>query len=84
MPEFKKLFEPGKMGKIEVKNRIIFAPCGTHYSSLDGFVGDRLLDYYGERAKGGAGLLVVEGVRWRMRASAGGGLWLPPINIYPG
>jgi len=72
------------MGKIEVKNRIIFAPCGTHYSSLDGFVGDRLLDYYGERARGGAGLLVVEGVRWRMRASAGGDYELPPINIYPG
>ena len=52
MPEFKKLFEPGKMGKIEVKNRIIFAPCGTHYLSLNGLVTDRLLVYYSERAKG--------------------------------
>jgi len=26
MPEFTKLFEPGKMGKVELKNRIIMAP----------------------------------------------------------
>ena len=84
MPEYTKLFEPGKMGKIEVKNRIIFAPCGTHYSSLDGFVGDRLLTYYGERARGGAGLLVIEGVRWRMRASAGGWIMTTADKYIPG
>jgi len=29
MPEFTRLFEPGMMGKVELKNRIIMAPCGT-------------------------------------------------------
>ena len=71
MPEFAKLFEPGKMGKMEVKNRIIFAPCGTHYSSLDGFVTDRQLAYYGERAKGGVGLIVVEACYCRKSGKAG-------------
>jgi 2,4-dienoyl-CoA reductase-like NADH-dependent reductase (Old Yellow Enzyme family)/thioredoxin reductase len=84
MPEFKKLFEPGKMGKIEVKNRIIFAPCGTHYSSLDGLVTDRTLAYYAERARGGVGLLVVEGCRWRMRASAGGWIMATSDKYIPG
>ena len=65
MQKFTKLFEPGRIGRMEVKNRIVFAPCGTHYSSLDGFVGDRELYYYGERAKGGAGLIVVGGTSCR-------------------
>ena len=54
MTEFTKLFEPGKMGNVELKNRIVFAPCGTHYSAHNGQVTERQLVYYGERAKGGA------------------------------
>ena len=65
MSEFKKLFEPGKMGKVELKNRIIMAPCGTHYSSHYGFVTEQQLAYYSERAKGGAGLIVTEGASTR-------------------
>ena len=65
MPEFTKLFEPGRMGKVELKNRIIMAPCGTHYSSHYGFVTEQQLAYYGERAKGGAGLIVTEGASTR-------------------
>ena len=65
MPEFTKLFEPGRMGKVELKNRIVMAPCGTHYSSHYGFVTEQQLAYYGERAKGGAGLIVTEGAGTR-------------------
>ena len=65
MPQFTKLFEPGKMGKVDLKNRIIMAPCGTHYSSHYGVVTDQQLAYYGERAKGGAGLIVTEGASCR-------------------
>ena len=65
MPHFAKLFEPGKMGRVELKNRIIMAPCGTHYSSHYGFVTEQQLAYYGERAKGGAGLIVTEGASTR-------------------
>ena len=65
MPEFTKLFEPGKMGKVELKNRIIMAPCGTHYSTHYGLISDQQLAYYGERAKGGAGLIVIEGASCR-------------------
>ena len=71
MPKFTKLFEPGKIGKIELKNRIIFAPCGTHYNSHDGLVSDLQLAYYAERAKGGTGLVVTEGAGCRKRGKPG-------------
>jgi 2,4-dienoyl-CoA reductase-like NADH-dependent reductase (Old Yellow Enzyme family)/thioredoxin reductase len=65
MPEFTELFKPGMMGKVEIKNRIIMAPCGTHYSTHYGLVSDQQLAYYGERAKGGAGLIIIEGASTR-------------------
>lgn len=71
MPKFTKLFEPGTIGKMELKNRIVCAPCGTHYSSHDGTVSDRVLAYYSERAKGGAGLIVTEGAGCRKRGKPG-------------
>lgn len=60
MQEFTKLFEPGRIGSLEVKNRIIFPPMITLYKTEEGAVSDRLIDHYAERAKGGAGLIVTE------------------------
>jgi len=71
MPEFTKLFTPGKMGKVEIKNRIIFAPCGTHYSTHYGYISQQQLDYYAERGRGGAGLLIIEGASCRKRGKPG-------------
>ena len=58
MRQFKKLFNLGRIGSIEIKNRIVMNAMGTLLESADGSVGDRLTDYYEERAKGGAGLIV--------------------------
>ncbi len=58
MEPFEKLFSPGRMGSIEIKNRIVMNAMGALLENLDGSVGDRLTDYYEERAKGGAGLIV--------------------------
>ena len=55
-----KIFEPIKIGKMEVKNRIVGAPTVVAMSDENGYVTQRLLDVYEERAKGGAGLIVVE------------------------
>ena len=52
------LFEPIKIGKVEVKNRIVMAPMGTGLNTLEGGFSNRLVDYYVERARGGVGLLV--------------------------
>ena len=54
-----KLFKPGKIGKVELKNRVIMAPMGTHWST-DGYATQRHIDYYIERAKGGIGLITTE------------------------
>jgi len=60
MPEFAKMFEPGRMGRLELKNRIVFPPMITRYMNEKGGISDRLIDYYAERARGGAGLIVIE------------------------
>jgi 2,4-dienoyl-CoA reductase-like NADH-dependent reductase (Old Yellow Enzyme family)/thioredoxin reductase len=59
---FKKLFEPGRIGRMLVKNRIVMAPMGTNYCSPRGYINQRLIDYYDERARGGVGLLIIEGM----------------------
>ena len=56
MAEYKKLFEPGKIGNLEIKNRIIFPPMVTLYVNPEGGVTERLIDHYVERARGGPGL----------------------------
>jgi 2,4-dienoyl-CoA reductase-like NADH-dependent reductase (Old Yellow Enzyme family)/thioredoxin reductase len=57
---FPKLFAPGKIGSLELPNRVVFAATSSELADKDGFVGDDLVEYYAERARGGAGLLVVE------------------------
>ncbi|MFH2013284.1 MAG: FAD-dependent oxidoreductase [Pseudomonadota bacterium] len=49
----KYLFEKGRIGNVELKNRIVVSPFVTLYG--DDLVTDQLVDFYAERAKGGAG-----------------------------
>ncbi len=58
---FKKIFEPTSIGQMQLKNRIVMPPTGTNYAEEGGAVGQRTLDYYEARARGGAGLIIVEG-----------------------
>ncbi len=58
--QFQKLFEPGRIGSMEIKNRLVMPPMGTSLALKDGTVTDRQIDYYEERAKGGPGLVIVE------------------------
>jgi 2,4-dienoyl-CoA reductase-like NADH-dependent reductase (Old Yellow Enzyme family) len=58
--EFKKLFEPLKIKNITLRNRVVMSAACTEYGTEDGYVTDRLVNYYAERAKGGTALLFVE------------------------
>jgi 2-enoate reductase len=56
-----KLLEPGRIGKMEVKNRIVMAAMGAHgLHEPDGDWGERYRAYYEARAKGGVGLITTE------------------------
>ena len=60
MKKLTKLFEPGKIGKLEIKNRILAAPLGMGFNfgtKPEGFVTDRLIAYNEARAKGGVGMI---------------------------
>lgn len=57
---FERLFQPANIGAVEIKNRIVMAPMVTNYCENDGSVTDRLKSFLEKRAKGGAGLIVVE------------------------
>jgi 2,4-dienoyl-CoA reductase-like NADH-dependent reductase (Old Yellow Enzyme family)/NADPH-dependent 2,4-dienoyl-CoA reductase/sulfur reductase-like enzyme len=57
--EFPHLFDTGRIGPLELRNRLVMAPMGTNYATASGEVTDRLLDYYAERAAGGTGLVTV-------------------------
>ncbi len=57
--EFKHLFEPYKFRTFEVKNRIVMPPMAIYIPGSEGFVKERLVDYYEARAQGGVGYIVV-------------------------
>lgn len=58
--EFKRLFEPIRIGKVEIPNRFVFAATGTHYANKDGTVSERVTNFLLRRARGGLGMIVVE------------------------
>lgn len=57
---FPKLCEPGFIGDVRLKNRMIKAPQHTGLSNPDGSVTDRMIRYYKDVAMGGAGMVIVE------------------------
>ena len=58
------LFQPIQIGPMQLKNRIVMPPMSTNFADPEkpGFVSERHRAYYGERAKGGAALIITEGV----------------------
>lgn len=57
---YDKLFSPGKIGKVETKNRLVMSPMGIGLAEMDGTPGDDMIAFYEARAIGGAGLIIPE------------------------
>lgn len=56
----KVLWEAFRIGQLGLRNRIVMPPMVTRYGSEEGHVTERTRNYYGARARGGVGLLIVE------------------------
>ena len=54
------LSSPMKIGSCEIRNRIVMPPMLMGFGSFDGKPTEKMMDYYEERAKGGAGIVMTE------------------------
>lgn len=82
---FPRLAEPGRIGPLRMKNRLVMAPMGTNFGTSDGLCTERDRAYYEHRARGGVAAIVTEA----MAVSAGGrahnnSLWIYHDRFIPG
>ena len=59
MTKYEHLFSPIKIGNRTIKNRIFMPPLSTNLANK-GYVTEELIRHYGDRAKGGVGLIITE------------------------
>ena len=57
---FKALFQTVEFASVTARNRVVMAPTVTNFASPADEVTDRQVRYYAERARGGAGTIIVE------------------------
>ena len=56
--KYEHIFTEGKIGNVTIPNRLVMAPMGVgHYGD---FFEERLVEFYGARARGGMGLILTE------------------------
>jgi 2,4-dienoyl-CoA reductase-like NADH-dependent reductase (Old Yellow Enzyme family)/thioredoxin reductase len=58
--QFPNLMQRFRLKNLTLRNRIVMAPMLSRLCDPDGIVSQKLIDYYAERARGGAGLIIVE------------------------
>ncbi len=58
--KYEKLFERGKIGNLNLKNRVVMPAIGVNLANSQGEATEVMTKYYEERAKGGVGLIITE------------------------
>lgn len=58
--KFAKLLSPGRIGSLELKNRMVVTAMVTQYCTEDGMPTERYIRYHEEKARGGWGLVITE------------------------
>ena len=66
----KLLWEPFRIGQMELRNRIVMPAMLTRYGSEEGYVTERTKNYYEARARGGAGLIIEEATYVHLRGKS--------------
>lgn len=56
------LFTPGRIGHVELKNRLVVAPMTRVTATVDGNATERMQAYYADFARGGFALIISEGI----------------------
>jgi len=67
--DYHELLKPFLLKHRLLKNRIVFAPMSTQLANTDGSVGEKMLTYYADKAKGGAAVIITETFHVDNRAS---------------
>lgn len=87
---YEKLFQPARIGSLEIKNRLIMPAMNSHYADEGHCFTDQALNYYGERALGGFGLLITEflcvseeGLAYPMQAGIYHDRFIPSLSRLP-
>ena len=61
VPEtFSHLLSPGRIGPLEIRNRIVMPAMDQNSCTAEGLITDAVVTHYEERAAGGVGLLILE------------------------
>ena len=81
--EFPNLFSPIKINGMELKNRIVMTAMHLGYTP-EGFVTDRLVDFYTARARGGVGFIIVGGCPVDEHGSMSGMIYIDDDRYIPG
>lgn len=55
---YQTLLSPGRIGSLEIRNRMIVTAMGVNFAEEGGFWGDRIRAYHAEQARGGAGMII--------------------------
>lgn len=66
LKNFQNLTQAGRIGSMQLKNRMLVTAMGVNLAEPDGTCGDRIIDFHERQARGGAGLIIlgVAGVSW--------------------
>jgi 2,4-dienoyl-CoA reductase (NADPH2) len=90
--QFEKLMEPGKIGSVKTRNRIVKSGAGVMmWHEDETAMNGKVLAFYEALARGGVGLLIVEsptidypaGARWRARYRIDDDKYLPGLSELP-
>lgn len=73
---YPQLFSEGQIASVTLPNRVIMGPTETLYASACGEVTQPIIEYYEQRARGGAGMIVVHSIQ--------GNTAVDPVDPYAG
>ncbi len=57
---YERMSRPGRIGGLEIKNRVVMPAMGCSLAESSGEAGQRMIKYYADRARGGVGLIITE------------------------